>query len=157
MKIIFLITLVFGLSLVVPAQRKAAAKPASYKDCEPSLTVKELRSFLRGQTIEKINASGSGGQLENWEFEPNELLEIDIIETTLTPKTAVSVIEIKTSFAPDIIRKTGELFDDATILEGRLRLNFELIAGEWTLLKIENLSVKWHHVPIEIQATGTDN
>lgn len=150
MKRLFILAiLVSSFALVSYSQKKPVTPPPTspQKDCVPKLTTKAVRDFLRGKTIEKIDSSDAKlGQLESWTFEPDEFLELDIIETEIQNKKLVSVVEIRTGDAVGTTYAEDEL---PTLLQGRLRLNFELIADQWTLLKIENLTVKYKQVPFK--------
>ena len=144
----FILVLMCALPLF--AQKKPS--PSTQKmDCQPLITTTTLRQFLRGKELKDIPAVDSDGGATDWTFVPAELVEIDIIESKLTANTVVTVIQIKSGQAPGLVEMGSDNEPlPATIIEGRLRLSLEKVAGEWTLLKVENLSVKYRYVDAEI-------
>ena len=79
---------------------------------------------------------------EVWTFKPNEQRTIKIVGVEKNGKKANVVIEIITQSQPQPLEAAWKG-------EGRLRLQYEFIADQWTLLQVENLSFK----PVKVKSS----
>lgn len=70
-----------------------------------------------------------------WTFQPNEKRTIKIVDIEKDGKKADVVLEMITQSPP-------QWFIGAQKAAGRLRLQYEYIADQWTLVRVENLSFK---------------
>lgn len=120
-------------------------------DAIPKLSTAIARESLRGKSLENIRGESAGPA--DWTFSDAELIELDIIETERIGKKTVAVVQIKTADASHLTMFTdtpsGPSYHPKIELEGRLRLTFENIAGDFSLLNVENVSVKYRFRPIE--------
>lgn len=135
---------------------KQAATPK--QDCKPTFTPQIVRNALRGRTLKEIPSTDASGDSE-WIFTPKELIEVDVIETNYNAdgKQATVIAQIKSGEQPgkvDFDAENNAL--EAGMIEGRLRLTFEIVASELTLIKVENLTVKSYLAAPEVVKQEAD-
>ncbi len=126
-------------------QRRAAASSPS----RPEITTQLIRATINGKSIRDVPpASGNDRPITNWQFRDDELKEVDILERVPGGNKTAIVINMKTAdpvgtiYRPAGFNTSAEL---PTQLDGRLRLNYEFVTGEWVLLSVENLTMKFSH------------
>lgn len=93
----------------------------------PEITVPDIEKNIVGRD--------TGEGLAAWKFDANEPRDITIIESKYKGDKATLIVNINTRSAPgSFLRATAN---------GKLRLHYEWITNEWTLVKVENLDFKW--------------
>ena len=91
-------------------------------------TVEDIERHLIGRN--------TGEGVTSWTFAPEEPRQIKILDSSFEGNTGVITIDMYTE-------ATSEKWNGEKIIHrvrGKLRLHYERIAGDWTLVKIENLS-----------------
>ncbi len=162
---ILLVLLLLCVPVAFAQKKKSAPSPTiqtTQKDCAPKFTPAKVRAFLYGKIIREIPYTNTDVVTSegDWIFQKKEIIEVDIIETIFQGKQTIVVAQIRTGDAPGALNlayhgSNPEPYRPVSTLEGRVRLTFEDVAGEQTLLKIENLSVKY--TLIEQTVTETRN
>jgi hypothetical protein len=103
----------------------------------PSITLAKIYRDIVGKVVEGVTWEETGSNPVNWTFEANEAREIEILEKKFVGDNAYVVIHMYTqNAAPDRNGLTGRL-------KGNLRLQFDRIAGDWLLTKVENLTFRY--------------
>lgn len=150
-KTIFIFLSIFVLSVTL-ADAQTKKKIANESKNVSTLTAQKIRPFLYTRTLKEITDLLQDRPAEEWTFSRDNLIELDIIETQMQGKQTVIVAQIRTGNSPNSITKDfQDNILDATLIEGRIRLTFENVANEFTLLKIENLTVKYTKIAPNIK------
>lgn len=89
----------------------------------PDITPGTIEKTIIGKTV--------GEGFAKWRFAKREPRTIEIIDTKYDGDTAQVVVNMRTN---------GNSIGNPSRMSGKLRLHFEWIAGEWTMLKVEDLS-----------------
>ena len=92
----------------------------------PKITLENIQKDIVGKN--------TGEGLMAWTFAKNEPREISIVESKYEGDKATIIIDMKTQSAPGSWIKSK--------MAGKLRLYYEWIAGEWNLIRVENLTFK---------------
>ncbi len=89
-------------------------------------------------SVEKIQndivGMSTGDGLMSWTFSKEEPRKISTIESKYKGNAATIIISMTTEDVGGVFGKTK--------MAGRLRLNYEWIAGEWNLVRVEALTFK---------------
>ncbi len=107
----------------------------------PKITLEAIQKDIVGKSTDE--------GIKSWLFSQNEPREISIVEEKYDGNKAAIIIDMKTKDLPG----KGWFAPATTHMAGKLRLNYEWIAKEWNLVRIENLTFK----PIEAVKSATDN
>ena len=91
-------------------------------------TVEDIERHLVGRN--------TGEGVTSWTFAPEEPRQIKILDSSFKGNSGVITIDMYTEATSK--KWTGEIIIHR--VRGKLRLHYERIAGDWTLVKIENLS-----------------
>lgn len=129
-------------------QNKAAPSPAISSTPSPSplpeITNQLIRATIIGKTIKDIPSSAGGTQaIGSWVFEQSELKEIDLLEKAAEKNKVTLIVNIRTATSWQNAAEQVDADNPPNQLEGKLRLYYEFVNGEWVLLNVENLTVKW--------------
>lgn len=87
----------------------------------PPIALEKIKGDLAGRDV--------GQGFSAWHFRADDECELSVVESPVSKDKSAVVVDVTTSRYP--IR-----------MEGRLRLNYEWVAGEWSLVTIDNLSFK---------------
>ena len=99
---------------------------------KPEVATKKIVSDVVGRVIQVSDLTGAGPATE-WTFDADEFRHVAILETHTTENALTLVIFMTT-------RSNHQSDEDPVQLSGRLRLQYEWRAGQWTLTTIENLT-----------------
>ena len=88
-------------------------------------------------TDRKIGEDLLGKRIGRWRIDRNEIRSIDVVEVEQGRSEARVVIDLE-------VRSVENLgfYRKYSTSEGRLRLSYELIADEWSIVDIQDLSFK---------------
>jgi hypothetical protein len=111
----------FNLTVAQPRRRARASTRLI-------ISVAKIENDLVGQTLYEV-PDGDGRPGGNWRFLADEYKRVKVLESSARANRATVVIQIVTG-------------DANSRIDGKLRLHYERIAGEWILRNIENLTVK---------------
>ncbi len=95
----------------------------------PKISVEQIGTDIVGKN--------TGEGLLSWTFAKNEPREIEILETDYSGDKGTVVIHMKTE-GFILVGFTNKVEGMA----GKLRLHYEWVADEWTLVRVENLDFK---------------
>ena len=99
---------------------------------KPAVTPEKIVSDVIGRVVEVPELTGTVPPIK-WTFDADEFRHVAILETHTTENALTLVIFMTT-------RSNPQSDEDPVQLSGRLRLQYEWRAGQWTLTTIENLT-----------------
>ena len=116
------------------AEQKHAEAQNNLKLASGSGSTNHPKIADTGKIRTDIVGRNTGEGILSWEFSKDHQQEITIIQTEYSGDKATVIIDMKTSKAAG--------YSSRTQMEGKLRLHYEWVAGDWTLIRVENLDFK---------------
>ena len=141
--------MLFALTGCVPAPEppsnaaRTPAAPASNRDLlhfvqesgKPDVSAEKIGRDIVGRVVTVPELTGAGPTTD-WTFEADELREVKILETHMADNALTLVIFMTT-------RNNPKPDEDHAQVSGKLQLQYEWRAGQWTLATIGNLTFRY--------------
>jgi hypothetical protein len=101
----------------------------------PELTSEKIASDIVGKVIKIAELTG-GGPEDEWTFETSEFRQVNILEKSVT-NTGLTLVIFMTT------RNNPKPDESQVQVSGKLELQYEWKAGQWTLANVKNLTFRY--------------